>query len=245
MHASTDTAVMHDDSLRHREVDGDFVAWNETMAERYDIERYYERSHPVVRWLERLRLDAIVRLAAPRPGDRVLEVGCGAGHVLERFTGLARTGIDLSVGMLRRIRRRLGRDVELTRGTADRLPFASGAFDIVVCTEVLEHVPDPAAVVGELCRVAGPDGRVVVSIPNEANIDRAKRALRRVPVIRTLLRTLAAENNEWHIQQFDLKLLHEIIAGCARIERLKSIPFAPVPLRYVALLRSTGHGRSP
>jgi ubiquinone/menaquinone biosynthesis C-methylase UbiE len=229
----------------HREVDGDFVAWNETMAERYDIERYYERSHRVVRWLERQRLDTIVRMARPRPGDRVLEVGCGAGHVLERFAGSARTGIDLSAGMLARIRRRLGRDVELTRGTADRLPFADGAFDIVVCTEVLEHVPDPAAVVAELCRVAGPDGRVVVSIPNEANIDRAKRALRRMPLIRTLLRTLAAENNEWHIQQFDRKLLDRIIAGRARIERLQPIPAGLIPLRYVALLRSTDHGRNP
>jgi ubiquinone/menaquinone biosynthesis C-methylase UbiE len=245
MHGSTEPGIMQEDSHRHRQVDGDFVAWNETMAERYDIERYYERSHPVVRWLERQRLDAIVRLASPRPGDQVLEVGCGAGHVLERFAGLARTGIDLSAGMLRRIRRRLGRDVELTRGTADRLPFASGAFDIVVCTEVLEHVPDPAAVVAELCRVAGTEGRVVVSIPNEANIDRAKRALRRMPVIRTLLRTLAAENNEWHIQQFDLNLLHEIVAGSARIEKLRPIPWSPVPLRYVALLRSTGDGRSP
>jgi ubiquinone/menaquinone biosynthesis C-methylase UbiE len=236
---------MNEHDLPHREVDGDFVAWNETMAERYDIERYYERSHPVVRWLERQRLDAIVRMAGPRPADRVLEVGCGAGHVLERFAGNARTGIDLSAGMLARIRRRLGRKVELTRGTADRLPFADGAFDIVVCTEVLEHVPDPAAVVAELCRVAGPDGRVVISIPNEANIDRAKRALRRMPVIRTLLRTLAAENNEWHIQQFDLKLLNEIIRGRAWIEQLKPIPSALIPLRYVALLRSTGHGRNP
>jgi len=236
---------MQEDPVPRREVDGDFVAWNETMAERYDIERYYERAHPIVRWLERQRLDAIVRLASPKSGDRVLEVGCGAGHVLERFTGMRRTGIDLSAGMLQRIRRRLGGEVVLTRGTADRLPFADGAFDIIVCTEVLEHVPDPAAVVAELSRVAGRDGRIVVSIPNEANIDRAKRALRRMPVIRTLLRTLAAENNEWHIQQFDLALLNQIIAGSARIERLKPIPFAPVPLRYVALLRSTGHGRNP
>jgi 2-polyprenyl-3-methyl-5-hydroxy-6-metoxy-1,4-benzoquinol methylase len=225
-------------------VDGTFVEWNETMAERYDIERYYERSHSIVRWLERQRLDAIVDLAGPIVGRRVLEVGCGAGHVLERFKGALRTGIDLSNGMLSRIRRRLGVSVDLARGSGDGLPFAPGSFDVVVCTEVLEHVPDPAAVVAELVRVAGPDGRVVVSIPNEVNIDRAKRVLRSLPIVRSLLRTLASEDNEWHLHRFDLKMLNGIVAGRARIEKLVAIPSRALPLRYVALLRADDRGRA-
>lgn len=216
----------------------DVVSWNEAMVETYDIERYYERSHPLIRRLERQRLTALVELAAPEPGESVLEVGCGAGHVLERFNGNPRTGIDLSAGMLERIRRRLGEDITLARGSGDALPFADGAFDIVICTEVLEHVPDPAAVVRELVRVAGPDGRVIVSIPNEVNIDRAKRALRRLPVVRQLLRTLAAENNEWHLHHFDLRMLQSIVQGTASIERLRAIPGRALPLRYAARLRA-------
>src|SRR5687767_9754846 len=87
--------------------------WNEAMVDRYDIERYYERSHFVVRWVERKRIDALRRLANVRPGERVLEVGCGAGHVLQHFTGTRRTGIDLSTTMLGRARRRLGDAVTL------------------------------------------------------------------------------------------------------------------------------------
>jgi ubiquinone/menaquinone biosynthesis C-methylase UbiE len=225
--------------------DTDLVSWNEAMVERYDIERYYERSHPLVRRLERQRLDVLVAMAAAKPGDRVLEVGCGAGHVLERFEGVTRTGIDLSAGMLTRIRRRLGDAVTLARGSGDALPFADGAFDVVVCTEVLEHVPDPAGVVAELMRVAGPSGRVVVSIPNEVNIDRAKRTLRRLPLIRQLLKTLAAENNEWHLHQFDLRMFKTIVQRTATIEALRAIPLRAIPLRYVALLRAdTGGNRS-
>jgi len=216
---------------------GGFAAWNEGMVERYDIERYYDRAHPVVRWLERARLEALTQLAACKPGERVLEVGCGAGHVLERFPDAVRTGIDLSPSMLARTRRRLGGGVTLSRASADRLPFPDAAFDVVVCTEVLEHTPDPGAVVAELVRVAGPAGRVVVSIPNEARIDQAKRVLRATPLLRRWLRTLAAEGNEWHLHPFDLAMLRRISAGAATIRTLAAIPNRVFPLRYVALLQ--------
>lgn len=224
------------DGSHHSSLPDGFAAWNEEMVERYDIERYYERAHPIVRWLERRRLDALLGLAAHQPGERVLEVGCGAGHVLERFEGAIRTGVDLSASMLARTRRRLGDTVELSQGSADQLPFPDGTFDVVLCTEVLEHTPDPAAVVKELVRVAGPGGRVVVSIPNEARIDRAKRMLRRVPLLRRWLRTLAEEGNEWHLHHFDLPMLHRISTGSATIDRLVGIPNRLIPLRYVALL---------
>jgi ubiquinone/menaquinone biosynthesis C-methylase UbiE len=208
------------------------------MVERYDIERYYERSHAVVRWVEDRRLQALVALAAAAPGARVLEVGCGAGHVLERFAGTERVGVDLSRTMLARTRRRLDAGTGLINASADRLPFADGSFDVVLCTEVLEHVPDPARVVAELTRVAGPEGRVIVSIPNEANIDRAKRLLRRLLPFRSVLRTLASEGNEWHIHHLDLKALRRMVRGVATIERLRAVPNALLPLRYVASLRA-------
>ncbi|MGH7500187.1 MAG: class I SAM-dependent methyltransferase [Longimicrobiales bacterium] len=220
----------------HHEGRADLIAWNEAMVERYDIERYYEQSHGIVRWLERRRLDTLHTLAAPKSGDLVLEVGCGAGHVLERFENVRRIGVDMSEGMLARSRRRLGNAVDLARGSAGSLPFASATFDIVLCTEVLEHVADPAAVIAELVRVVRPGGRVIVSIPNEANIDRAKRVLRRTPLLRTWLRTLAAEGNEWHLHDFDLPMLRRFAAGSAEIRRLKGIPGRFMPLRWVAEL---------
>jgi 2-polyprenyl-3-methyl-5-hydroxy-6-metoxy-1,4-benzoquinol methylase len=219
----------------------DFAAWNEEMVRRYDIDRYYERSHPLVRWLEGRRITVLRSLAAPAAGDSVLEVGCGGGHVLERFAGCTRVGVDLSAAMLERARRRLGDEVRFFRAAAEDLPFAAASFDVVVCTEVLEHTRDPRRVVAELMRVAAPDGRVVVSIPNEANIDRAKRLIRATPIVRRLLRTLAAEGNEWHLHHFDRDQLFEVTRGTARIARLAGIPSSLLPVRYVALLRQPEH----
>src|SRR5690606_1165544 len=58
---------------QHRD-EAEFASWNEQMVQRYDIDRYYEQSHPVVRWIEQRRLELLVELAAPRAGDRILEV---------------------------------------------------------------------------------------------------------------------------------------------------------------------------
>ncbi len=211
--------------------------WNEEMVQRYDIERYYERSHPLILWLEKRRLKAVLELADARNGERLLEVGCGAGHVLEQFPLTRRTGLDLSATMLSRTRRRLGTGIALVRALADQLPIRSGAFRVIICTEVLEHTPDPHKVLIELMRVAGPEGRVVVSIPREENIDRAKSLLRRVPLLRRSLATLADEGNEWHLHHMNLPMLRDMVRGVARIERIRKLPFPVLPVRYVALLR--------
>jgi ubiquinone/menaquinone biosynthesis C-methylase UbiE len=214
----------------------DLATWNDEMVRRYDIDQYYTGADPVVRWIERLRLEALVELARPRATDRLLEVGCGAGHVLERFAPSSRIGLDLSLEMLRRCRRRVGADVPLVRGSAERLPFADDSFDVVICTEVLEHTLDPEKVVRELMRVGKPAARVVVSIPNERNIDRVKRTFRRIPVMRRLLRTLAGEENEWHLHHFDVAYLRRTIGNSATIAVLRAIPNRLAPVRYAALL---------
>jgi len=84
-----------------------FAEWNERMVQRYDIDRYYRDAHPLVRFIEQRRLRALHRIARPRSGERLLEVGVGGGHVLQQFAGTRRFGLDLSATMLERARGRL------------------------------------------------------------------------------------------------------------------------------------------
>lgn len=112
------------------------------------------------------------------PDVRVLDVGCGSGrHLLElshnpgRFVGVDMARQDLRVmRFLLDIEKREGRTkghLHAVIGAGERLPFADEFFDLVICTETLEHVPDDKAIVRELMRVLRPGGKLVISVPDE------------------------------------------------------------------------------
>lgn len=103
------------------------------------------------------------------PGDRVLDAGCGLGnvtHVLERAVpGLAVTGVDLDPDRAAAARAQ-GVGAPLLAADDARLPFPDRTFRTVVCSEVLEHVPDDVAVLRELHRVLRPGGHLVLTVPH-------------------------------------------------------------------------------
>lgn len=118
-----------------------------------------------------LRLDYIDRIADLK-GKRVLDVGCGGGILAEAMaaSGASVTGIDLGDGPLKVAQLHLlesGQQVEYRLIAAETLAQEMpGAFDVVTCMELLEHVPDPAATVRACAGLARPGGHVFVSTIN-------------------------------------------------------------------------------
>ena len=119
-----------------------------------------------------LRLGHIERLAGGLGGKRVLDVGCGGGILTEAMAGrgAAVTGIDLSekplkVAMLHGLESGSGVDYRLVgaEALAAEMP---GAFDVVTCMELLEHVPEPASTVRACAELARPGGWVFFSTIN-------------------------------------------------------------------------------
>ncbi len=97
------------------------------------------------------------------PGDRVLDVATGTGAVareLVRQKGCSVVGVDQSAEMLAEARSRLGGQAELVEASAERLPFADGAFDALTFTYLLRYVDDPPATLRELVRVVRPGGTI-------------------------------------------------------------------------------------
>lgn len=110
------------------------------------------------------------------PGQRLLDLGCGEGrHALTAYLkpGVEVFGVDLSAGDLGTAVERIddmadydpeGR-VQFLQGDALRLPFADASFDRVICSEVLEHIPNYLSVLEEIDRVLKPGGKLCVSVP--------------------------------------------------------------------------------
>jgi SAM-dependent methyltransferase len=91
------------------------------------------------------------------PGAEVLDVGAGDAPYRELFAAQHYVTLDHAETPH-------SQAVDLV-GAADAIPVESARFDAIVCTQVLEHVPDPAGVLGEFRRVLRPGGRLIATVP--------------------------------------------------------------------------------
>ncbi len=119
-----------------------------------------------------LRLEHIVQLAGGLAGKRVVDIGCGGGILSESMAehGADVLGIDLgekALGVARLHALESGAKVDYRAVSAEQLAEEQrGAFDVVTCMEMLEHVPMPARTVEACARLARPGGLVVFSTLN-------------------------------------------------------------------------------
>lgn len=103
------------------------------------------------------------------PGGSVLDIGCASGGLLRAIGTRAgrRVGIEVSVSAAEAAGHHA--DEVIVGSIDDDIPLGVGAFDVVVCADVLEHTTDPVASLGRAVSWCRPGGRVIVSVPNIAH----------------------------------------------------------------------------
>lgn len=108
---------------------------------------------------------------APASGERVLDVGCGPGHLARWIAqrGCQVTGVDRGWRLLRiarRLAKKKGVAVRFERASGEQLPFRDAEFDLTLATTVIYWVEQPEAVLREMVRVTRPGGRVATLDPH-------------------------------------------------------------------------------
>jgi len=128
----------------------------------------YISRNPIERYLNHRfhhTIYSLIKEARPRS---ILDVGCGEGivmrYVLDSIPEVKVEGIEIHLESLK-IAKKINPETRVCQGTIYELPFKPDSYDLVLCTEVLEHLQDPEAAFLELYRVS--KRFVIVSVPNE------------------------------------------------------------------------------
>ncbi len=135
---------------------------NSILSADYDY-RAYDSRIPLQRYWQRRRFKIITRLT--RGAGTTLDIGCGSSRILAALEN--GVGLDVQMTKLRYIRT-FGKP--LVNATINNLPFRDNAFECVVCSEVIEHIPNEETVFSEMSRVLQKGGRLVLGTPDYGTI---------------------------------------------------------------------------
>jgi ubiquinone/menaquinone biosynthesis C-methylase UbiE len=128
----------------------------------------YTSINPIAKFLVRRYLDSLQQLVADCRPESILEIGCGdgtiAGHMRRWHPSASIFASDVGAEIAAVARNRF-QDLRVFAASAERLPFADDAFDLIVCPQVFEHLIDPLAALEEVRRVTRK--HVIFGVPRE------------------------------------------------------------------------------
>lgn len=215
-----------------------FEEWNEKMAIQYNPDNYHNSSNVIIRWIEGVRTGIILKMLNAVPEDNIIELGCGAGNIMDKIKDGHLVGVDISDTMLQIARRKFSNHpgIELYKENVEELSerISGRKFTKVYCSEVLEHVEHPVQVIDQILKITDSDSLIVISIPNEKLINKIKRAMQRMKIFDLLFPGISKQmDEEWHLHSFDLDMLREITRNKLEEIEVRGAPMAWLPIRYV------------
>jgi dolichol-phosphate mannosyltransferase len=212
---------------------GRLAEWNAALNAEWPMRAIERHRNPVVRLIERRRRREVLRLAAPRPGQTVLDVGAEEGAYARAGTGLGARPLPRDVDRAALARGREGHGLASVVGDAHALPLADRSVPRVLLAEVLEHCPRPAEVLSEALRVVTASGRVALSVPDDRLILYIKGLLKLAGLSR-LIRGLPPGLAPGHLHVFGRSSLTDLVRSTGRLLRLTRDPGALAFLVVVA-----------
>ena len=161
----------HEHAAQGVEIEPGTPAWSEWVKDYYrDVETYdwvdvADNLRGLEAFFHRNRARVVRRLIAKYAvrGAPILDAGCGTGLNLRHLPS-GSTGIDINPRNVELVARRLPNH-RVIQGDVEALPFEANDFGTVLCTEVIEHIPDPSTALSEFRRVLKPGGVLVGSVP--------------------------------------------------------------------------------
>jgi ubiquinone/menaquinone biosynthesis C-methylase UbiE len=150
----------------------DFYTENYDRIAEVHLEHFEATGHnpfmPEDHWRELEKsTEELVKKYAVEPGIKILDVGVGMGRLLEHFPKLNRFGMDISLGYLRHAK---AKGVEVCLSRIEEMPYKNNYFDMLVTTDVLEHVFDLNLALREMLSVVKEGGVVVVRVPYKEDL---------------------------------------------------------------------------
>ena len=124
---------------------------------------YRQRSEKII--------ELLIEIISNLKLKKILDIGCGAGWYLKKLERMGDTiGLDFCMNYLSQARDFCKKSLFIN-ADAQRLPFRNNYFDLILCTEVLEHLPFPCQCLKEIARVLSKNGVAVITTPMKNSIE--------------------------------------------------------------------------
>lgn len=204
-------------------LNSELVEWNDRMYKKHPTPY-----NGIAGLIEKARLWAVLDFAKSQNNDSVLEIGCERGNLISHLPNVKRiVGADISIKALEDasiLLKNQNSKVEFFQLDAQQaLPFYSGEFNVIICSEMLEHVEKPEAVIENIYNIACNNTRIILSVPIEEPKLKVKNILHKLGLMEFMFPGIELGQSEGHLHAFSKKKLHDLTTKQFQIKRSKSI----------------------